>query len=179
MRTLWASHLEIGGNVAHDVCGSCEHHAFLKAASCSSINAKASLYAVRKAGSVRGAFGPDTRYFGIDLVPGNGVDLIADATTYRPPWPVDTVICNTLLEHTPYPDLVVFNAWQCLEPGGLLILVAPCDPWPEHGADGGPLKPGEHYANITEEQLRDWASMFEDVQIERSGDSLLLMVGVK
>jgi len=130
-------------------------------------------------GSVRGAFPPETRYFGIDLVPGNGVDLIADATTYRPPWPVDTVICNTLLEHTPYPDLVVFNAWQCLEPGGLLILVAPCDPWPEHGADGGPLKPGEHYANITEEQLRGWASMFEDVQIERSGDNLLLMVAIK
>ncbi len=130
-------------------------------------------------GSVRGAFGEETRYFGIDLVPGNGVDKVADATTYRPPWPVDTVICNSLLEHTPYPDLVVFNAWQCLEPGGLLILVAPCDPWPVHGTDGGPLRAGEWYANVTTEQLAEWASMFEGVQIERSRDNLLLMTATK
>lgn len=130
-------------------------------------------------GGVRHLFPPETPYLGIDLRAGNGVDIVADATTYRPPWPVDTVICNTLLEHTPYPDLVVFNAWQCLEPGGILILVAPCDPWPPHSFDGGPLKAGEHYANISVEQLADWASMFDEVTIERSNDNLLLMVGVK
>ena len=130
-------------------------------------------------GTVRGLFPPGARYTGIDIVAGNGVDIIADAKTYRPPWPPDTVVCNSLLEHTQDPDLVVFNAWQVLEPNGLLILVAPCDPWPPHSFAGGPLKEGEWYKNVSERELKDWAGMFSDLQIERSADNLLLIVGVK
>ena len=130
-------------------------------------------------GSVRSLFPPGVPYWGIDIRDGDGVDEIADAATYKPPKPPDTVICNSLLEHTPDADLVVFNAWQILGPGGVLLLVAPCDPWPPHSFDGGALKDGEHYSNVSEAQMLDWASMFTDKRVWRSWDNLLCMVGVK
>lgn len=108
-------------------------------------------------GSVRPLFDAALSYTGIDLLPGPGVDVVADAAQWQPPEPVDTVVTASMLEHTPDGEAILANAFRMLSPGGILILHANCDPWPPHSAvDGGPVPEGEYYGNVDPYALREW-----------------------
>lgn len=121
-------------------------------------------------GSVRTYF-PGARYVSVDIVGGPGVDVVADATTYRPTERFDAVVCCEVLEHVPDPDGFVATAWGSLRPGGLFILTAACPPRAGHSAvDGGPLRPGEWYQNVTEDMLARWLVGWKDPEIERYDD---------
>jgi SAM-dependent methyltransferase len=122
-------------------------------------------------GSVRGLFNC-ARYHGIDLQDGPGVDEIADAALWRHPgnngWP-DVVVCCEVLEHAPNVEGIVFNAYQNLRPGGLFLVTCAADPRRPHSAvDGGQIREGEHYANVSPGELETIAEMVgfavQDVQ---------------
>lgn len=108
-------------------------------------------------GSVRSLFVDAVTYTGIDLFPGPGVDVVADAALWQPRAPVDTVVSASMLEHTPDGERIIANAYRMLVPGGVLILHANCDPWPPHSSiDGGAVRAGEYYGNVDPYALRRW-----------------------
>lgn len=106
-------------------------------------------------GGVRGLWQAET-YVGVDVVPGPGVDVVADGATYQAPGPVDVAVCCEVLEHTPHGAAIVANLARQLTPGGWLVLTAAGpDRAPHSAVDGGPLRPGEWYRNVTTAEL--WA----------------------
>ena len=117
-------------------------------------------------GQVRDLFG-DARVTGVDLLPGPGVDVVADGATWSPPTPPDAVVCCEVLEHTPRPEAMVRNLCRMLRPGGTLILTCAAPERAPHSAlDGGPLRDGEHYAGIAPDALRQWLDGMIDIAIE-------------
>ena len=97
-------------------------------------------------------------YISIDIEQASGVDVVADAATYVPPFPPHTVVCCEVLEHSPYPDKIINNAYSILSEDGALILTTATDPrLPHSGVTGNlELETGEHYANISYNELRVW-----------------------
>lgn len=108
-------------------------------------------------GSARAAVLADA-YHGIDRVSGPGVDEIADAHGYTPAEAPDLVVCAEVLEHDPDPAGLVSRLWSWIQAeGGVLILTAASPGRAPHSAiDGGPVRPGEHYAGIAHADLRAW-----------------------
>lgn len=105
-------------------------------------------------GSVRTLF-DGAAYVGLDRRAGRGVDLVADGATWRPPAPVDTVVCCEVLEHAADPAAIVANARAMLEPGGVLILTCATEGRAPHGCLGGPVG-WEHYRNVSLEDVQSW-----------------------
>lgn len=109
-------------------------------------------------GTVRGLFRHLGAYLGVDVMPGPDVDLVVDAATYTPPMHPATVVCCEVLEHTSNAEAIVRKAASVLEPGGLLIVTTAGDGREPHSAiDGGPIRPGEFYRNLTIGELQAWA----------------------
>lgn len=107
-------------------------------------------------GTVRGLF-PLATYCGVDVEPGPGVDLVMDFRDLEPSWPVDVVVCCEVLEHDRDPASLLAKAHEVLRPGGRLIMTcAGVGREPHSAADGGPLRAGEHYANVSRDELDYW-----------------------
>lgn len=120
-------------------------------------------------GSVRilfkGSGAPWPQYVGVDLEPGPGVDVVADAATWTPtPGEApDCVVTTEMLEHARDQRAVIANIGRILQPDGLLILTCATDPRPPHSAvDGGRLRPGESYRNVPPGELRAWVGEWAD-----------------
>src|SRR5450759_1581776 len=62
-----------------------------------------------------------TQYLGVDAVPGDDVDVVANAAEWLPAAPVDLVLCCELFEHTPRWAEIVVNALLMLRPGGRAV----------------------------------------------------------
>lgn len=113
-------------------------------------------------GGVRDLFSCD-RYTAIDLEPGAGVDVVADALTWQPEQLVDLVICCEVLEHEARQEDLIRRALSWLRPGGALLVTAGGPGrTPHSGHDGGGLAEGEHYANLDPDLLQ---KIFEDEQL--------------
>lgn len=118
-------------------------------------------------GTPRSLFAGVESYTGIDVRPGDGVDVVADGATWQPDEPVDLVVCMEVLEHAPEAGEIVANACRMLRPGGTLILTAAGEGRAPHSAsDGGPLQAGEFYRNVSADDLRQWARAFETCDVE-------------
>lgn len=108
-------------------------------------------------GGVRHLFPTATEYVGVDAFDGPGVDVVADAAEWMSDEYVDVVVSTEMLEHTANGREIVARCASNLRDGGVLILTAAAPGRSPHSAvDGGPLRDGEHYGNISEEQMRDW-----------------------
>lgn len=107
-------------------------------------------------GSVRELF-PDATYVSLDLEDGPGVDVVCDAREWQPSAPIDMVLCLEVLEHAPDPIGLISAAYRWLRVGGWLVVTA-ASPGraPHSGHDGGSLRAGEHYQNISFAQLDYW-----------------------
>ena len=112
-------------------------------------------------------------YVGVDIAPGPGADIVADAAMWRPegvrvpaslqrsdsfstwlPPKFDVVICVEVLEHAARWQDICRTAAACVKPGGLVAITAAGPARAEHSAvDGLALKPGEYYANVRKEHL--------------------------
>ena len=120
-------------------------------------------------GPVRPLFPNDAHYLGVDIVEGPNVDVVGNAATYQPAYkPVDTVVCCETLEHTPEAPEICRNAWRMLCEGGVFIVTTAGKGRAPHSAvDGGPLRDGEFYRNVTREQMALWLGQFDGVPTER------------
>jgi len=105
-------------------------------------------------GGVRDLLAPEAAYIGVDLREGPGVDVVADFSAYRHPERVDVVLCLEVFEHTPEWREIIDSAHRNLKPGGTLIVTCATTRRPPHSAvNGGALPPGEHYANVAQDEL--------------------------
>lgn len=110
---------------------------------------------------------PRARYVAVDLEEGPGVDVVGDATVWRPDEPVELVLSVEVLEHAPDPAALVAAAWDCLLPGGRIIVTCATDPRAPHsGHDGGPVHGDEHYRNVAPEELKGWLAPWDDIEME-------------
>lgn len=121
-------------------------------------------------GSARVAFKGASSYTVIDILAGDGVDIVADAATWEPEHTYDTIVCCEVFEHTPDWREICATAYKALEPGGLLIVTCAGPGRPAHsGVDGQfRLLPGEHYENVHDADLLMTlkALGFADVEVD-------------
>lgn len=125
-------------------------------------------------GSVRALF-PRATFTGLDLSPGRGVDIVIDATRWIPPEPVDCVICCEVLEHASNWREIIDTAAAWLKTGGRIILTCAGPGRAEHSAiDGGALRPGEYYLNLTDSMIAEqlMSSGFEAIDCEQRGNDI-------
>lgn len=116
---------------------------------------------------------PRTSWTVLDVAPGDGVDIVADAATWAPDREYDLILCTEVFEHAErWPD-IVRTAYAACAPDGLLILtMAGLGRAPHSGIDGGPtLHPGEWYANVDPGELRTalGACGWSDVVVDQAG----------
>lgn len=95
----------------------------------------------------------------VDIAPGKGVDVVADAASWVPDRAYDVVTCCEVCEHTySWPDIMA-TAFKALTPGGCLIVTCAGPGRDPHSAvDGGrTLKyisgSREWYRNVTTDEL--------------------------
>lgn len=119
-------------------------------------------------GSIQPLF-PNAVWTGVDIADGPRVDVVADASTYDHPKPVDLIVCCEVFEHTPVWREIVSNSFRLLASGGEAIFTCAGRGRPVHSAVDGlfELKPGEYYANVEEGEM--WRVMelvgFTDIEI--------------
>lgn len=99
---------------------------------------------------------PNANWTGLDLYAGPGVDWVGDAMQYTPPEPVDRVICCEVFEHTSDWRWLIQRAATWLKPDGWILLTcAGPGRRPHSHHDGGQLRPGEHYQNVSASDLAE------------------------
>lgn len=106
-------------------------------------------------GTTRPLF-PSASWVGLDLHAGPCVDWVGDAVEYVPESQVDLVICTEVLEHAENWRELIAIAASWLMPGGQFIVTCAGpgrDPHSHH--DGAALRDGEHYGNLTCDQVTD------------------------
>lgn len=107
-------------------------------------------------GSIRHLFN-GASFTGIDVVPGPGVDVVADGATYQPDEAPDCVVCCEVLEHAPNADAIVANAgWMVQRGGSVLVTCATGSRLPHSAIDGANLREGEFYRNVPKDDLVAW-----------------------
>jgi hypothetical protein len=123
-------------------------------------------------GSVRPLFLHCGRYTGTDIEPGNGVEVVCSGADYQHDRPIDLAVCCEVLEHTPAVEAIIENVYRQLAPGGRLwITTAGIERIPHSAIDGGIVRDGEHYENITVDRMRAIArALGADALIERGRD---------
>lgn len=121
-------------------------------------------------GGIRDLF-PRVEHHGIDLSDGKDVDAVADAASYVPPIVPQTVLCCEVLEHAENAEQIVRQIAAVLAPGGRVILTmaGPCR-MPHSGLDGGRLREGEFYRNVTPELLKAWLADFIQIEVVENID---------
>jgi SAM-dependent methyltransferase len=108
-------------------------------------------------GSPKGLFSGPEVYRVLDIEPGPGVHLVADAATWTPDREYDVVVCCEVFEHAARWPEIITTALKACKPGGLFVATMAGPGRELHsGIDGGPnLYVGETYANIDPDQLFD------------------------
>lgn len=107
-------------------------------------------------GSVRDLF-PVAEFVGVDIEPGDGVDVVCDAADYVTDVPADCVVSTEMLEHSPRARETVLAAFEMLAAGGMLVVTAAAPGRAPHSAvDGRNLRPGEFYQNVSSGELLEW-----------------------
>lgn len=123
-------------------------------------------------GTIRSVFAFCDSYIGVDVVPGPAVDVVADFVTWVPDELADCVVCCEVLEHVDDWRALVRHMADVVKSGGTVIITAATDPRAAHSAvDGGPLRPGEHYANVDADELGAVLDeLFDDVTVDVTAD---------
>ncbi|HOO50364.1 MAG TPA: methyltransferase domain-containing protein [Alphaproteobacteria bacterium] len=79
-------------------------------------------------GSYRMLFdSPKSRYIGVDIQYGNGVDLIFDSAAWHYLKDVDAVISGQTFEHVQNVPYLLMKIHDILKPGGLLCIITPSE----------------------------------------------------
>lgn len=139
-------------------------------------------------GSVRDQF-PLAIFTGLDIEPAPGVQIVADAATWRLPdedHGYDIVIATELYEHAEQWREIIETMASALDTDGPQLLIATCASTgrPPHGARGEWGVPaGQFYGNVSPEMLRiELERWFHEVEVEYNpnpGDAYCWARGVK
>lgn len=114
-------------------------------------------------GGVRSLFPQARSHLGIDTHAGPGVDLLQDASLWRPTHGYACVISTETFEHAAnWRELLRIGA-SALAPGGIMIITCASGRRPRHSATipDQPPQPGEYYANVRPEDLRQAAESLD------------------
>ena len=102
-------------------------------------------------------------YIGVDLGPGNGVDIVCEGQNLdHPANSYDVVLSSNCFEHNPFWIETFNNMYRMTKPDGLLIMTCASDGHKEHGTSRSspkksPLtikKGWEYYKNLNEIDFR-------------------------
>lgn len=123
-------------------------------------------------GSPRGLFARAAVYRVMDILPGDGVEIVADAAEWTPDGVYDVVVCCEVFEHAARWRDICATALTALAPGGQFVATMAGPGRPVHsGVDGlSTLHPGEHYGNVDPDELRTtltdqgWTDVVVDYQ---------------
>jgi SAM-dependent methyltransferase len=101
-------------------------------------------------GNPRHLFPNAISYTVLDLRPGVGVVIVADAALWEPINQWDVIVAAEVFEHTASWPAICRTAYKACKPGGRFIVTTAGPGRPPHsGIDGEfRLHPGEHYANV-------------------------------
>lgn len=98
---------------------------------------------------------PNAEYVVLDALPGENVDIVANAATWLPDRHFDVVVCTEVFEHTPDWPAICATAYAACTPGGRFIVTCAGPGRHTHSAIvEGPLQPGEYYQNLDPVDLR-------------------------
>lgn len=121
-------------------------------------------------GSVRDLFPGAAPYVAMDVLPGEGVDIVADAASWEPDRQYDLVVCTEVFEHAREWPAIVRTIRSALRPGGRVILTMAGPGRPPHSAiDGGwNLHEGEWYGNVLPAELEAvlYAAGFTAIEVD-------------
>lgn len=123
-------------------------------------------------GSARSAFPGALVYTVLDILPGEGVDIVADAADWEPDRFWDVVVAAEIFEHTARWPAICRTAFEACDVGGRFIVTTAGPGRPPHSAVDGlfRLLPGEHYANVPAPELErvlvesGWSDVLVDSQ---------------
>lgn len=123
---------------------------------------------------------PGTRFVGVDIVDGDGVDVVADCGTtlhLGVNHKFDVVVCAEVFEHASDRACLgmVENAHHWLRKGGVFIVTAAGPARVPHSAfDGAELRDGEFYRNVTSRKLTGWLERagFDSFTVDELGDDI-------
>ena len=106
-----------------------------------------------------------TEYIGVDMQPGNGVDIVSkiEDTTF-PPESFDTIICVSMLEHSPDWKAPINHMKSLLKSGGLFVFTVPSPGFKKHDYPGD-------YWRFTKSDILKIFSDFSIFCVETSGPS--------
>ena len=105
-------------------------------------------------GSARDVF-PELEWIGVDIEDGPGVDVVADAATFTTGEMPLSIVCCEVLEHASNWKQIIHNAAWVLEFDGVLVITCAGPGRQPHSAiDGGPLRDGEYYRNLSAAEIR-------------------------
>ena len=97
---------------------------------------------------------PNARWLGIDRQRGPGVDVVCDFLDWDSGAAFDVVVCCEVLEHASAWRDIVGRVKPLLMTGGIFIGTCAGPLRQPHSAvDGGPLRQGEYYGNLTADDL--------------------------
>lgn len=102
-------------------------------------------------GQIRDLFPNADPYTVVDILPGEGVDIVADAGEWEPPLALyDVVVCTETFEHTYNWAAICRTAYKALRPGGRFIVTCAGPGRHIHSGKDGALRllPYEQYANV-------------------------------
>lgn len=106
-------------------------------------------------GSTRPLFPNANPYHVLDILPGDGVDFVADAAKWdfrsAGAGPYDLVVTTETFEHAEHWQDIIATAYAVLRPGGWLVFTCAGPGRPAHSGVAAvwELSPGEWYANVS------------------------------
>ncbi|MDP2878134.1 MAG: methyltransferase domain-containing protein [Sulfuricella sp.] len=125
-------------------------------------------------GSIRQFF-ENCNYTGIDVSPGEGVDIVCEGQSFdAPDESFDVVVSCEVMEHNPFWRETFSNMIRLCKPGGLILMTCATKGRPEHGttrSDVGssPLtvqKGWEYYKNLSQKDF-ELADLLADLNSYR------------
>lgn len=132
-------------------------------------------------GSARAHLGPTCHVVGVDIAPGDGVDVRSLIHELKWGRIFDGVICTEMLEHDPYWHKSVWAMLDMIRPGGWMLLTCAGPGREEHGttetdvgSNPGILWLDNHYENIEPNELeQELDGAFTEQSLEVAGTDLL------
>lgn len=119
-------------------------------------------------GTVHGLF-PEVKWTVLDIEPHPSVDIVADVTTWQPEGEYDIVLSTEAIEHIAAWPRIIQAGHAVLRPGGYMIVTGGSTGRGPHSCTGVvPVPPGEHYGNVSPDDLERVArdTGFSDINVE-------------